>query len=569
MPNLDWIGKDAVLTHHKDVPYRLLQPVDELSTGDLTAGNLIIQGDNLHALKAILPRWGGRVKCIYIDPPYNTGNENWIYNDNVNSPEIRKWLNQVVGKEGEDLSRHDKWLCMMYPRLTLLKQFLSEDGVILVSIDDNEAGALKLLLDEIFGRVNHLGTLVWEKGKKGDAKFFSVTHEYILAYARRKAFLTSVNTKWRLRKRGIDRVLKKYQDLRSELGSDHVEIRARMMAWYRSLESKDSAKKLKHYNWSDDRGLYFAADFAGPDDGRKNRPRYDIPHPVTKKPVKKPATGWRWEEPRTEAALADNPPRIHFGPDETTIPCRKSYLIEVDSEPFQSVFYKDGRAATRVLDGMFGRGSFDFPKDHEILSDLIKLVTKKDSIVLDSFAGSGTTGHAVLHANDSDGGARKFIMVELEEEVALTRTAPRMSNVINGYTDTNGNTQQGLGGGFQYCRLSEKTLFDSTGKVAEHIKFADLAEFVWFIETGTGYVLPAAKSPLIGIFDDVAIYLLFNGILSDISAEGGNVLTSRVFDSLPSFKGKKIIYAAANRMSRNSMARNDIVFRQTPYALEV
>ena len=174
MPTLNWIGKDAVVKHHKEVPFRLLEAVPELSCGDADNGNLIVQGDNLHALKALLPRYAGQVKCIYIDPPYNTGNEGWVYNDNVNSPEIRKWLGEVVGKEGETLDRHDRWLCMMYPRLVLLKQFLREDGAIFVSIDDNEVATLRLLMDEIFGAGNFLASIAWEKRytRSNNAKLF-------------------------------------------------------------------------------------------------------------------------------------------------------------------------------------------------------------------------------------------------------------------------------------------------------------------------------------------------------------------------------------------------------------
>src|SRR5450759_2895139 len=167
MPTLNWIGKEAVVKHHKDVPYRLLEPVAKLSCGDAASGNLIVQGDNLHALKALLPRYAGQVKCIYIDPPYNTGNEGWAYNDNVNSPEIQKWLHQVVGKEGEDLSRHDKWLCMMYPRLKLLKQLLADDGVIFISLDDNEQSHLKLICDEIFGSHNFQAQIIVQSNKRG------------------------------------------------------------------------------------------------------------------------------------------------------------------------------------------------------------------------------------------------------------------------------------------------------------------------------------------------------------------------------------------------------------------
>ena len=203
MPTLNWIGKEAVVNHHHQVPFHLLKDVPELACGDPGSGNLIVQGDNLVALKALLPYYAGQVKCIYIDPPYNTGNEGWAYNDNVNSPLIRDWLGKAVGKEAEDLSRHDKWLCMMYPRLALLRQFLREDGVIFVSIDDNELANLLFIMEEVFGAQNHLATIVWEKGKKGDSKFFSENHEYIIAFARNKALLVARNTKWKKRKAGV------------------------------------------------------------------------------------------------------------------------------------------------------------------------------------------------------------------------------------------------------------------------------------------------------------------------------------------------------------------------------
>ena len=185
MPTLNWIGKEVVVKHHKEVPFRLLEPVPELSCGAADSGNLIVQGDNLHALKALLPRYAGQVKCIYIDPPYNTGNEGWVYNDNVNSPEIKKWLGEVVGKEGETLDRHDRWLCMMYPRLVLLRQFLREDGAIFVSIDDNEVASLRLLMDEIFGKRNFVETIIWEKNyaPKASARHFSEAHDYVVVYA--------------------------------------------------------------------------------------------------------------------------------------------------------------------------------------------------------------------------------------------------------------------------------------------------------------------------------------------------------------------------------------------------
>ena len=189
MPTLNWIGKEAVVKHHKDVPFRLLEPVPGLSCGEGDTANLIVQGDNLHALKALLPRYAGQVKCIYIDPPYNTGNEGWVYNDNVNSPEIRKWMNEVVGKEGETLDRHDRWLCMMYPRLVLLRQFLTEDGVILISLDDVEAGHLRLLLDEVFGFKNRIATIVWNTRNTDNRikTYLSPDHEHIFVYGKSEA----------------------------------------------------------------------------------------------------------------------------------------------------------------------------------------------------------------------------------------------------------------------------------------------------------------------------------------------------------------------------------------------
>ena len=187
MPTLNWIGKEAVVKHHREVPFRLLEPVADLSCGPAQGkdtGNLIVQGDNLHALKALLPRYAGQVKCIYIDPPYNTGNEGWVYNDNVNSPEIRKWLGEVVGKEGETLDRHDRWLSMMYPRLVLLKQFLREDGAIFVSIDDNEVASLRLLMDEIFGKANFVACNAWQKRYSRENRVaIGDAHEYVVTYA--------------------------------------------------------------------------------------------------------------------------------------------------------------------------------------------------------------------------------------------------------------------------------------------------------------------------------------------------------------------------------------------------
>jgi adenine-specific DNA-methyltransferase len=568
MPVLDWIGKQAVVKHHRDVPYRLLEPVAKLSCGDKGSGNLIVQGDNLLALKALLPRYGGLVKCIYIDPPYNTGNEGWAYNDNVSSPEIRKWLGEVVGKEGETLDRHDRWLCMMYPRLELLKQFLTDDGAIFVSIDDNEVANLLVLMREIFGAGNEVGTLVWEKGKKGDSKLVSVTHEYIVAFARNKTLLTQNKVKWRRQKPGGAAVLEFYQSLRKRLGSDHTAIRKELMAWFRALPKTDPRKKHKHYNWSDDRGLYFPDNFHGPDDGRESRPRYTILHPDTHQPCAIPSTGWRWEEDTTKAAMEATPRRIHFGKDHTTIPNRKSYLFEIDEEPVMSVFYTDGRAATLEVEGMLGAGAFQFPKDSNVIADLIGVVAQPGDLVLDSFAGSGTTAHAVLRLNQNAKEPIHFILVELDDQVARTKTRERVAKAIYGYVPMAGKKRTpvaGLGGGFQFCTLSDEPLFTAEGFIREDVTFAQLAEFVWFVETGSGFS-GRVDSPLIGVHEGRAVYLLYNGILKDKSVGGGNVLTATVLDVLPEFDGPRVIYAAACRLGSARLLRENIVFKQTPYA---
>jgi adenine-specific DNA-methyltransferase len=575
MPTLNWIGKKAVVNHHREVPYRLIHCDKARSVGDPDAGNLLVQGDNLEALKALLPYYAGKVKCIYIDPPYNTGNEGWVYNDNVNSPEIKAWLGATVGKEAEDLSRHDKWLCMMYPRLRLLKEFLSEDGAIAVSIDENEVASLTVMMDEIFGRSNRVANIVWQKGKKGDAKLIPVIHEYICIYVKDKSLLTAREIKWRKRKEGADDVLAFYQQLIREHGGKHDLIRSLMMAWYRSLKKDDPRKSHKHYNWSDDRGLYFADNFAGPDDGRDNRPRYPIIHPETGEECKMPSTGWRWEEQTTKEALAQVPPRIHFGKTHNTIPCRKSYLNEIDSEPFQSVFYKDGRAATLQVEGILGAGSFPFPKDVDVLVELLAMLTNEDDIVLDSFAGSGSTGHAVWRLNQSANSRRRFILVEMDEKTARERTAERLRAVNSGYRERVKPNRDiaAIRGGFRFCTLGEP-LFDADGDISPEVTYADLAAHVFFCETGSPIPRRAdAASALIGVFQGRAIYLLHAAHSAGVaSAAAGNVLTGAVLESLPlpepGFTGPRVVYAEGCSIPDDRLTRLGVTFKQVPYQIE-
>ena len=553
MPTLNWIGKDAVVTHHKDVPFRLLEPVPELSCGSAASGNLIVQGDNLHALKALLPRYAGQVKCIYIDPPYNTGNEGWAYNDNVNSPEIRKWLGAVVGKEGETLDRHDRWLCMMYPRLVLLRQFLREDGVILISLDDVESGHLRLLLDEIFGFSNRIATIAWNtrNTRNTDNRIktrLSPDHEYIFVYGK----------------------------------SDSACIEGRVI-------DRSDFKNADN----DPRGPYVTDPLKGKATAseRPNLHEYKMEQPGTNNEWKPdPSKGWITDRAGYQKLLSED--RIWWPPKPATgWPRKKRFLSETQERMPASSFWSEFKtqSGARELDEILDERVFAFPKPISLIRRVISYCAPPGSLVLDSFAGTGTTAHAVLAQNAADGGNRRFILVEMDEKIAANVTAERVRRVSQGYTNAKGEAVAGLspdGSGFQFCTLSAEPLFTPQGEIRDDVRFAQLAEFVWFAETGSGYVPNAldsrlrgndggggngafGASPLLGVFEGRAIYLLYNGILKDRAPASGNVLTAPVFDSLPPFDGPKTIYAAACRLGAPRLQREQIVFKQTPYALEV
>lgn len=419
---LDWPGKRAAAFAANAPITKTLRPVRDESVDFDTTKNLFIEGDNLDVLKLLQESYLGKVKLIYIDPPYNTGSD-FVYSDDF-SETTSEYLakSEQVSETGERLIAnsesngrfHSDWLSMMYSRLTLARRFLTDSGVIFISIDDNEVHRLRSICDEIFGSQNFVSQIVWQRSKKGDSKLVARVHEYILCYAKDKRSTIEAGP-WRKEKSGVAQVLAYYEELRKEFRDDHESIRSAMQRWYRALSKDDPRKAHAHYNWSDSRGLYFAADFAGPDDGRKNRPRHDILHPSTGLPCKKPSTGWRWDQARTEWALNEDPPRIHFGSDESTIPNRKSYLSEISSEPFSSVFYRDGRSATLEVERLIGKGHFPFPKNTDVLAELIELTTGPDDIVLDFFAGSGSTAHAIMKLNCSTGSHRQFILVQINE----------------------------------------------------------------------------------------------------------------------------------------------------------
>jgi len=529
MPSLDWIGKKAVIRHHKEVPFRLLEPMPELSCGEAT-GNLLVQGDNLDALKALLPRYAGRIKCIYIDPPYNTGNEGWSYNDNVNSPEIRQWLGEVVGKEGETLDRHDRWLCMMYPRLVLLRRFLRDDGVIFISIDDNEVAALRLLMDEIFGRRNFVAKMIWQKRTSPDArKIVSDAHEYIVVYIKNNA---------------------------------HIDASFKVLP----LSEKDKAKYKNPDN--DPRGPWASTDFTA--QGYRPNQMYKITTPGGAEYF--PPDGCCWKNIEVLFLAQVKEGRFWFGKNGKGVPRRKTYLYEREGRNIWTWWAKEEvghtQEATQEITKLLGtKTAFDFPKPTRLIERILQISTCTDSIILDSFAGSGTTAHAVLKQNAEDGGNRRFIVVEMDAGIAEKVTAERLKSVIGGYANATGEAVPGMGGGFQFCRLSHEPLFTAAGEIRADVTFAQLADFVWFQETGTGYE-GNADSSLLGVCDGKAVYLLYNGILKDKSASGGNVLTQTIYLTLPPHGGPKVIYAAASRGDA-WLRRENITFKQTPYALDV
>lgn len=588
MPTLNWIGKAAVEKHHKEVPFRLLEPVSELSCGDPDSGNLIVQGDNLHALKALLPRYAGQVKCIYIDPPYNTGNEGWVYNDNVNSPEIRKWLGEVVGKEGETLDRHDRWLCMMYPRLVLLKQFLADDGVLLVSLDDNESANAKLILNEIFGEGNFIAQLVWEKGRKNDAKFFSVGHEYIFVYAKSKKYLKDKNVIWRKEKEGASEIYDEYIRLKGLFGDDFGLIEENLKLFYKGLDKNHPSKKHSRYNKADANGVWRDDNMSWPGG---NGPKYDVIHPVTKKPCVVPEGGWRYsKKEKMDLMIAEG--KVVFREDHTQPPIRKTYLVrdkrlqenndeDIGREVMGSYFYRSGLQAVNELMNIFGEKPFPNPKDKDVISSLINYVTgyDKNCLILDSFAGSGTTAHAVLKLNHQDNGNRNFITIEMDESVANHVTIKRIKSVVEGYYNKSGEYVSGLSGGFQFLTLSQEPLFYSDGPIRSDVNFEQLAEFVWFMETGTGLsssnmnIKEKHTTPYLGKYKDRAIFLLYNGILKDKTDIGGNVLNNRSLEeleaALPNFSGPKVVYGARSRFDKTKLAKLGITFHQLPYELAV
>jgi len=419
-----WPGKkEATLASNAPIG-KTLRPAPKESQDFHTTRNLFVEGDNLESLKLLQETFLGSVKLIYIDPPYNTGSD-FIYEDdyseNLNdffarSVQVDVEGNRLVANLESNGRFHSDWMSMIYSRLRLARNLLSRDGIILVSIGPEELKNILAMMGDAFGEGNRISIITWEKGRKNDSTFFSDSAEYMVIFARDKEHLSHLG-KWRERKEGLDKVLEYYASLRKEHGDDHAAIERDMKKFYRDMPDEAPEKKLSHFSRSDARGLYFGDNISS---ASTSIPDYEIIHPITGKPVKKPARGWGATEPVMLERIRED--RVLFGPDESTIPLKKSYLVEVDSAVKTPVLYKDGRAASGVLKSLFGDVIFNNPKDHEILSDVFSYCLQecRDATVLDFFAGSGSTAHAVMLMNAKDGGSRRFILVQIAERLDVS-----------------------------------------------------------------------------------------------------------------------------------------------------
>ena len=544
MPTLNWIGKEAVINHHDEVPIHTLTHDPDRSFGvdnePLGTGNLLIEGDNLIALKALLPYYAGKVKCIIIDPPYNTGNENWIYDDNVNNPTIQKWLGKTVGALAADLSRHDKWLCMMYPRLCLLHQLLREDGVIFISIDDNEVHHLHVLMNEIFGETNFVANLIWRKKAGGgqDSEYYAREHEYILCYRKSETYAMKFRTS--------QRTQSEFPKVKNGRKCKFVKLEK----WGSNAHRED--RPTMFYPIEDPDGNPFFPQAPDRNDGNwRTRPTaldQDHIHWIKR--------SGRWTPYEV----------IYFDEVEDTARIVKERSIYYDIATTTD--------ATNEQKAIFGKKVFDNSKPLDLIKRLILLSTEPDSIVLDSFAGSATTGHAVLAQNSEDGGNRQFILIELKPEIARKITSVRLKRVSEGYTfESNGRQQHvfGINGTFSYYHIGETFLEKS------EIPFSEMAQLLFFKETGTPIAVDTVLSlvegdrpsygsctadekcqrAFLGSADGVGVYLL----------NSDDILTEDLIKRLPRHDGSKIIHCGGTQLTEATLKQLGITFRQMPYNL--
>lgn len=526
MASLNFKGKNIIWNHHMSVPYHTLDLDEKLSyKQDEADGNLIIEGDNLPALKSLLPQYAGKIKCIYIDPPYNTGQENWVYNDNVNSPLIKEWMGKEVGKD--DLTRHDKWLTMITPRLKLLRELLSEDGVIFISIDDNELHHIRCLMDEIFGELNFIANVIWQHSiqPKGYTDKFSVHHNHILIYRRsEKFFLEPLE---RTEENNIN-----YSNPDNDPNGD--------------------------WRTGDVRNALFRPNLI-----------YEITSPGGKI-IKPPAKGWRWSYETLKSKILSG--EIIFNKDETNI-IRKIYLKNVIGRAVETIWFGKEvgttRDATKELKELLGDSiKFDTPKPVTLIKRIVTLAGKdKNSIVLDAFAGSGTTAQAVLELNEEDKGNRKFILIQMPENsekepkknIARDITRERVVKVIE-------KKLKNKDIGFGYRRVGQP--IDAETILSGQLPtFKQLAKYVYYLATGQS---PKDKDIdekkfLAGKVDHTEVYLLYTPNMEELKKMAITFEWAKEISQ--GNKNKKIVYAPACFMDEEYLEQFNIKFVSIPYNL--
>ncbi len=556
MPTIQFKGKNIIWNHHLSVPYHILEESEGLSFEAYRAnGNLIIEGDNLMALKALLPQYGGRVKCIYIDPPYNTGKEDWVYSDKVNSPLIAQWLNTVVAKD--DLTRHDKWACMIVPRLRLLRELLTSDGVIMISCDDNEYSNLKSLMNEIFTESNFVGTLVWRNATDNNPTNIATEHEYILFYAKDKEKIPPV---WKSSVSIAKEELVKVGRELTEKFTGQEALQEAYTMWFR--ENRPFLGKLDRYKFIDAGGVYTGSQSVH-NPGREGY-RYDIPHPETNKPTKQPLMGYRFPEATMQELLTQK--KILFGNDENKIIELKVYAHEYEDK-LASVFELDGRLGAYDLKELFGKVPFKNPKPVQLLTHILPFVTSNSDIILDSFAGSGTTLHAVMELNNEDGGTRQCNLVQMKEDttdepgknVCKDITRERVKRAIEKY---------GFKSGFMYLKVGIPIDPESMleGNLPSYEQFA---QYVYYLATGE-YLAEKDKIEnakyYVGTRGHHAIFLIYEQEMDKLTRLALNLdAAKQIIQNNPN--KRRIVYAPACFLDDDYMEEHQIEFVSIPYSL--
>lgn len=550
MPTLEWIGKSKVINHHQDVPFRVLErkySFDENGQHDEDNGseNMIIRGDNLEALKALLPRYEGRVKCIYIDPPYNTAkssekNKAWVYSDNVDDPRIKRWLNETVGDEGEDLTRHDKWLCMMYPRLKLLYKLLAQDGIIFISIDDNESHNLRFICDEIFGRKSFIAQIVWRSdGNFDNQAKIKNCHEYIICYIKNPDLVGLPN--------GIDpNVTEGSKIFRSEVRNTLV----------KNGPKNPMSKVLLP------KGFPCTVDELVIEKRNNAFPYYYQKAIISKGVLQNDVeveSGWSSKNILINFINNGFQPVLDTKGQSTVFEITKTGAIEM---------VKKRTSISHVLSVISNLGStqnmsselatmgikFDFPKPTALIQYLLGFYCEEDSIVLDSFAGSGTTAHAVLNMNKADGGNRQFIIVEMMD-YAEDITAKRAKCVIKGYGEGK-NAVEGTGGNFSFYDLGEPLLMGDC--LNEAVAPEKIREYIWFMETKQPYAPPSGGNPYyLGKHNSTGYYFYYE-------PQRVTVLDYAFLSTITEKADGTVIYADRCAISEDKLAKMGVTFKKIP-----